>query len=275
MSDSTSAGSAPGALPGLDEKVSKIEQRLGELDRVQASSRRFSLIVLLIVAAEFALFALMTRRHVEANFNDQDMQKAIADRLPDVTPELRDHLVRVTQHVLPVYREKALARFQVAGPAVAKEAMARLEKLPEENAQEMHGRLDSAFSKAIGRLGPDIQATYPSLSDERKTAIMKAEFKTLIDAQNESVAKHVTEVYVKEQESTRAILDKFDIPGDAGKMKPSARQRELLHALVDVIMDGDVSVDLSAIGGSGQAASTPAPDTDLTVLAKPIVPAGK
>ncbi len=212
----------------------------------------------------------MTRRHVEENFDDQSVQKAIADRLPDITPELRDQLVRVAQHALPVYREQALKRFQVAGPAVAKDAMGRLEKLPEENGAEMRDRLDAAFAKAMTRLAPDIKGTYPSLSDERKTEIMKSEFQKLIDAQNEQVAQHVTDIYVKEQESTRTVLDKFDIPGDVGKMSASARQREFLHALVDVIMDGDVSVDLSTLGPPGRAAVGPdAPDSALTVLAKP------
>jgi hypothetical protein len=267
MSDPTEP--APAGEPGLDQKIAKIEQRVVELDQIQARSRRASLIVLLVVAAEFALFALMTRRHVAANFNDQDVQKAIADRLPDLTPLLRDNLVRVSEHAMPVYREQAMARLQVAGPAIAREAMAKLEKLPEENGEEMQKRLDNAFAKAMTRLEPDIRSTYPTLSDEQKNQIMRSEFKQLIDEQNEAVAMHITDIYVKEQESTRTVLDKFDIPGDVGKMSATARQRELLHALVDVIMDGDIKLDLSTIGPPAKTASSTANDTDISVLAKP------
>jgi len=271
MNEPTPNDPTPAAAPGLDRKVAQIEQRVVELDRIQASSRRASLIVLLVVAAEFALFALTTRRNVENNFNDQDVQKAIADRLPDLTPELRDHLVQVSEHELPVYRQLALARFQVAGPVVAREAMARLEKLPEENGEEMQKRLDAAFAKAMTRLEPDIENTYPTVSDDRKREIMQSEFQKLIDEQNEGVARHITDIYVKEQESTRTVLDKFDIPGDAGKLSPTARQREFLHALVDVLMDGDFKMDLSTIGPpAAGTASSAAGDSSLTVLAKPL-----
>lgn len=268
MSDPMPTGASPPETPGIDQRISRIDQQIIELGRIQARSRGASLIVLLIVAAEFAAFAFMTRSHVEANFNDQDVQKALADRLPDVTPELRDHFVRVMQHVLPVYRQQAMARFQVAGPAVAKDAMARLEKLPEENGQEMQQRLDGAFANAMDRLSPDITATYPTLSNDRKLQIMHSEFQTLIDEQNEGIARKVTTIYVAEQESTRSILDKFDIPGDVGKLSPSAREREFLHALVDVLMDSNFNLDLSTIGPPPSAPATS--DVDVTGLAKPV-----
>src|ERR1700722_11941004 len=126
------SGRTPATAGGIDSELNRLHQRVDELRRIQVISPRINLLLGLLVVAGFGLFVYFTRQHVQANFNPEDVQRAVAERVPKVTPELREHFMAVAQHTLPIYREQVTQRFQKVGPEVARDALNRLQKLPQE-----------------------------------------------------------------------------------------------------------------------------------------------
>jgi hypothetical protein len=257
MSTSTTpSGRTPPTAAGIESDLNKLQGRVEELRRVQAKSRRITLILAIIVVAEFFAFTFYTTRKVQANFNQEALQHAVAERVPKVMPVLREKLVAVAQHTLPVYREQATQRFQVVGPDVARDALDRLEKLPEENGQELNKHLQIAFEAALLRIEPDMKSAFPTLSDDQKATIMHQQFLGAISKENETIANHITAISESELKSMKQILEKFDVPADVSDAARKLREREFLHALVDVMMDGEFTLK-----------TAPAPTTRPTPVA--------
>ena len=243
-------GRTPATAGGIDSELNRLHQRVDELRRIQAMSRRINLILAIIVVAEFALFVYFTREHVQANFNPEDVQRAVAERVPKVTPQLREHFMAVAQHTLPIYREQVTQRFQKVGPEVARDALARLQKLPQENGDELNKHLRSAFDVALSRIEPDMKKAYPMLSQEQQASILQRSFQGVIDAENADIAHHVNDLAENELKTMHEVLDKFDVPSEASLMSHPAREREFLHALVDVMMDSEFTFKSPAAPGS-------------------------
>jgi len=242
MSSSKPTGRTAPTASGIESQLGALQRRVEELKRVQATSRRITAVLAVIVVMEFAAFAFFTSRGVQSNFKQEDVQKAVAAKVPEVTPVLRDRLVTVAKNTLPVYREQAQARFAKVGPEVAHDALDRLQKLPEENGQELNKHLQIAFEAALSRVEPDMKSAFPSLSDEQKASIIHSHFMGAIHKENETLAKHVNEIAENELKQMRQILEKFDVPSDTNPATRRAREREFLHALIDVMMDGEFTL---------------------------------
>lgn len=242
MPTSQPPGRTPPTASGIESQLGALQRRVEELKRVQATSRRITAVLAVLVVLEFAAFAFYTSRGLQQNFRQEDVQKAVAARVPEVTPVLRDHLVTVARNTLPVYREQATQRFQKVGPEVAHDALDRLEKLPEENGQELNKHLQIAFEAALSRVEPDMKSAFPSLSDEQKASLLHSYFVSAIHKENEAIAKHVNEMADNELRQMKQVLDKFDVPSETTPAARRAREREFLHALVDVMMDGEFTL---------------------------------
>jgi len=244
------SGRTPATAGGIDSELNRLHQRVDELRRIQAMSRRINLILAVIVVAEFALFVYFTRQHVQANFNPDDVQRAVAERVPKVTPELREHFMAIAQHTLPIYREQVTERFRKVGPEVARDALDRLQKLPQENGEELNKHLQSAFEVALSRIEPDMKKAFPTLSQEQQATILHERFQGVIAAGNDEIAHHVNELAENELKTMHQVLDKFDVPSEASLMSHQAREREFLHALVDVMLDSEFTFKTPAAPGS-------------------------
>ncbi|HSZ59410.1 MAG TPA: hypothetical protein VK797_27450 [Tepidisphaeraceae bacterium] len=264
MSQNVSGPTPPNAA-GLEGEVERLQRQLERLRGLQASSRRTVLVLLVIVLAEFAAFAYYTKKHVSDNFESTAVQRAINERIPQMTPLVRDRMMTVTEHVLPVYRDEAMKRFQKVGPEVAHDAMDRLQKLPEDNGNMLQERLKVALAAAVAKVQPDMNKTFPTLTNEKKTAILEEEFTARVQKQNDQIARHITSVYETQLKEMRDVLDKFDVPTDLSARERVTREREFLHALVDVMMDSDVSfAGVSPMPASGT------PTTMPTAMASPM-----
>jgi hypothetical protein len=238
----TPSGRTPSTPSGIETELVRLQRRVDELRRVQARSRRITMILAIIVVAEFAAFTFYTTRNVQANFNKDDVQRAVAQRVPELTPVLRERLVSVAQHTFPVYKEEATKTFQKTGPQVARDALERLQRLPEENGQELNKHLQIAFEVAVSRVEPDMKSAFPSLSDEQKTSILHQEFLGAVSKENDDIAKHITEISENELKTMKQVLQKFDVPSETSDEGRRTREREFLHALVDVMMDGEFTL---------------------------------
>jgi hypothetical protein len=243
---------------GIEAELTRLQQRVGELRRVQAMSRRITLILALIVVGEFAIFVYYTKQHLQANFNQQDVQRAVEARVPQVTPELQQRILAVAQNVYPIYRDQATERFHKVGPEVAKDAVDRLQKFPHENGEELNSRLKIAFDKALSRVEPDLKKSFPMLTEEQQTKILHERFVGAIDKENDEVGHHVNEMAENEMNNMQQILKKFDLPADASDAASRTREREFLHALVDVMMDGEMTFKAPPAPSTRPASPPPA-----------------
>ena len=258
------SGSTPQSPAALEAQAERLQTQLVRLQALQSSSRWIMLLLVVIVIGQLAAFVYFTRQNVYANFETAAVQRAINEKLPELTPRVRDRVMLVAQHVLPVYRDEAMKKFETVGPKVASDALDRLQKLPEENGQMLQERLKGALDGAIAKVRPDMNKTFPSISDDKKTQILAEEFTARVDKQNQQLAKHITGVYDQQLRSMRDVLEKFDIPTDDNGRQKVAREREFLHALVDVMMDSDLS-----FAGVSQEPPAARPTTMPTAMATP------
>ena len=252
-SDNPSGRTAPTAA-GVNSEIGRLTQRVEELRRVGAMSRRVTLLLVVIAVVEFAAFSYFTVHQVQSNFNQDDVSKAVATLVPQVTPQIRTHLQTVAEHTLPIYRTAATERFQKVGPEVARDALARLEKLPEENGEELNAQLKTAFKNALDRLEPDIKKAFPTLSNEQRVSILHDEFLGAIDKENDAIAHHVNSMADSELQNMKQVLEKFDVPSDTSPAARREREREFLHALVDVMMDSDTTLQPVRVSPTTQPA---------------------
>ena len=264
------SGRTPPTASGVNSELNRLTQRVDELRRMGAISRRITLILVVIVLAEFGIFSYFTLHHVQSNFNQADLQKAVAERVPQVTPVLTSHLQTVVKDTLPIYRTQATERFQKVGPEVARDALSRLEKLPHENGEELNRQLQVALQGALTRLDPDVKKSFPSLSDEQRASILHQEFLGAVDKENEAIAHHLDGMADGELQNMKQVLEKFDVPADTSPTARKSREREFLHALVDVMMDSDETLKPNAAGSpttqpAMKTASAAAPTTSVSV----------
>jgi hypothetical protein len=77
------------------------------------------------------------------------------------------------------------------------------------------------------------------LTQEQQAALMHERFLSVIDQENHDIHRHVNELANNELKTMHQVLDKFDVPSEASLMNHQAREREFLHALVDVMMDSE------------------------------------
>jgi hypothetical protein len=259
------SGPTPSNPAQLEAHVERLQKQLDRMQGLQSSSRWIMLLLVVIVMGELAAFVYYTRANLYENFETAAVQRTISQRLPELTPRIRDRIMMVSEHVLPVYRDEAMKRFEKVGPEVASDALGRLQKLPEENGKMLQDRLKVALDGAITQIRPDMNKTFPTLADDKKMQILQEEFTGRVDKQNELLAKHITGIYDGQLKSMKDVLDKFDIPSDTNERQRVAREREFLHALVDVMMDSDMT-----FSGAPAAPPAPKPTTMPTASAAPV-----
>lgn len=249
----------PATAAGLGNEADRLGAQLKELHRAQGISRYIMLALVLVVVIEFAVFYYATRRNLEANFSSGSIQQAMAQRLPQIAPQLRDMLVTAGQNALPVYRRLAVDRFTEAGPAIAKDAVVQIQNLPQDVGDELSLRLQKTFDGALARLQTDIQKTYPTLSDEQKRAVLQVALYDKIEQQNQAIQARLTSIEDREKARMMTILTKFEPPKLAEGTRGPNRERVFLHTLVDVLLDTDFQANLAteAIPAAPPANSAP------------------
>lgn len=240
---SSSSSSSP------DPDISRLRQRFAELRRAESSARRRLAAVSVVVVLLFAAFTYFTVHRVQGNFTQPAVQKAVADRLPQVMPPAGDQLQKAATNAMPTYRKLAAERFEKARPALAARTRARLEKVPDETGHMMSDALHAAFDGAQHRIEPEVKTAFPSLTDAQKQDLLNVYFHDAIAARDKDLATHISGVYSKELVTMQAALENFEVPRDeASSPTMDKAQRDFLHTLL-------VLADFELLNGD----ATPAP----------------
>jgi hypothetical protein len=242
----TTASSPPASSAADTPDVSRLRQRFAELRRAEAAARRRLAAVTLVVVLLFAAFTYFTLHRVQDNFNQPAVQKAVADRLPQVMPPAGEQLQTAAVNAMPTYRKLAAERFQQARPALAARTRARLEKVPDETGHMMSDALHAAFDGAQHRIEPDVKQAFPSLTDAQKQDLLNVYFHDAIAARDKDLATHISGVYAKELVTMQAALENFELPRDeASSPTADKAQRDFLHTLLVLadfeLLNGDAA----------------------------------
>jgi hypothetical protein len=255
-----SAGSSP------DVDVAQLRQRFAELRKRQAAAGRTLAGVAVVVVGLFGAFTYFTVTRVRDNFSQPAVQKAVAERLPEVMPLAGAQIQKAAVAAMPVYRDLAVEQFEKIRPELAAKAMARLDGVPDRAGHMMSERLDASFNKVLKRVEPELRQTFPALTDAQKQQILSDYFHDGIEVRNKEIASHIEAMYTNELSAAHSALSKFDLPADDEKPVAADRmQRDFLHSLLaladyELLNDGGAQPAQSAKAGkpvarSGQASA--------------------
>jgi hypothetical protein len=277
---SSSSGAGPSPSSTGDAEVARMRARFADLRKAQRAARLRVLALAAIVVIMFAVFAHVTVRRVQDNFEQRAVQQAVAERLPEVLPLAGEQVRVATLNALPTYRKLAAERFEQVRPALAARARARLEKVPDETGHLLGEALHTAFDSALKRIEPDVKRTFPSLTDAQKRDLLNVYFHDAIEARNKELASYIEKLYTNELLTMHAALDKFELPRDDAATHDTTAaptddkaQRDLLHTMLMLAdyellnADTELAADAATTAGSKRraaattqtAAATPAP----------------
>jgi hypothetical protein len=249
-------GGSAGGEVGAERRAAAIEARVVKLIEAQSRGRRQMLVIAVLVLVMFGIFALLTTRQVKENLREDRLREAVIARAPDVQPKLEQHLNDVARDVMPVYRDLAVERFKAVGPEVAQTAMDRLKTLPADASKQIETQVQASRERVLARIEPEMAQRYPSLTDARKKELLATYFHDKVDVENEQLASKMNAIRTSESIRMDAVLEKFGVGDEPPPTQPRERERQFLHALVDVLMDSDLGAPIAPPAAQGAGGAT-------------------
>jgi hypothetical protein len=253
LTPTASPGAAPAAGGG---DVDRMRDRLAQIQRLNTVGRIQTIALLLLIAVMFYVFSTRTVSGVQANFTEEEVRAAMEERAPDVVATVTPPLVRAVQSAVPTYRELAVRRLRDVGPEIAAAAHARMQRLPQEQGDELEQRLNKSIANVLGRVEQDVARDFPQLTDEqRKNAI--AEFhQARIEQANKALASQVDTLVTKELVRFNQVVERFGVEKVAANADPDTLEREFLHSAI-MLMDDHVMSDEGGVYLPALAAAMP------------------
>lgn len=210
----------------------ELSRKFKLLRRWQAAGKVVTAVTVVAVAGLFARFAVGTRDEVRGNFTDERTLAALHAAVPKVAPVVGGALREVATEAAPVYQKLAAERFQAVRNNLGAKAVIRLQALPEEAGKLMATRLHDTFDRVLARIGPDLKATFPALTDEQRRDVVIDHFLRTIDDRNRHLAGKIDTIVVNESAKVHAILEKFELPPDTLAGSDEELHREFVRTLL-------------------------------------------
>lgn len=239
-----------------DVDVAALRQRFAELRKRQVAAGRTLVFVSAAVVAMFGAFTYFTAERVRDNFSPTAVQQAVSARLPEVMPLAGAQLQKAATAAFPVYRDLAVEQYEKIRPELTAKAMARLDGVPDRAGHMMSEQLDASFAKVLKRIEPEVQKTFPALTDSQKQQILADYFHDGIAVRNQAIASHIERMYTNELIAVHSALEKFDVPGADEAAAPEQLQRDFLRSLL-ALADYELAND-GAAPAEGRTAAKPA-----------------
>lgn len=210
----------------------ELRRKFAAIRRWQAISRAVTVLVVLVIVGMFAIFTKTTRDGVMGNFTDERNKKALADAMPKISPMVLDSLKTIAQEAAPVYQAKASERYQRVRDSLGTKAAIRLQKLPEDGGKLMGAKLSEVFNKVIKKVEPQLEATFPSLTDAQRRDLIIDHFAKAIEEQNLKIGTKVDDLKATETARIKGILDKFALPPDEAAPANDQLRKELVRTMI-------------------------------------------
>jgi len=254
--------------PNLANNVELLQQRIGELSRLQSAARSQFFVTSLVIIAMFALFVIALYTRLRNNFDQANIQAAVSARSSQVLPIARELIIDSARQAAPAYRDAFRAALRQQGPQLANETLARFQAVPEENGKLMQSKLQTAFENALNRVQPELASAFPSLSDEQRQRLAQEFLMTQIEQQNQRVAARCNQLFTNDLLQLHAVLEKFELPDAASPQDRKDIERHFLkttvalldHQIESAYADPDDTQDI----GIATTALRPQPQTNET-----------
>lgn len=271
---------APAAQSSMEAEVDRMRTRLAEFQRLNSMARIQAVVLVVLIAVMFYIFSTTTVAHVKANFTDDQVRDAMAKQAPEVVATVTPPLVRAVQAAVPTYKEVAIKRLHEAGPDIAADARARMEKIPQEQGDQLEKRLQKTMDSALARVEKDAAADLPHLTDEQRRSDLAAFHHDRVEQANQMLAQHLNTMVSKEVVRFDAAVQRLGVEQAAksAAADPDLAEREFLHNAIllmdDHVMSEDAGVYLPALAAAmpgkatTQPAATTAPGAPATTPAK-------
>lgn len=210
----------------------ELRHKFAAIRRWQLISRVVTVLAVIVIAGVFYVFASTTYKGVQGNFTEERNQKALEAALPKVTPLVREALVNVATEVGPVYQQLAAERYQRVRDNMGAKALIRLQQVPQDSGKVMGVKLSEAFDRVLKKIEPEMEATFPSLTDAQRRDLIVDHFAKAIEEQNLKISGKIDEVRVNEAGRLKAILDKFALPPDEAAPANDQLRKELVRTMI-------------------------------------------
>jgi len=244
MSDSSpqKPTEAPSVWASVEATGQRVENRLMDLQRTQKTTRNWLLLFAVIMVFQIALFIVAGYARIQANFQPDQIRAAAMASLVEIYPDVQREMMAISQNVLPLYQERALARIEQSYPEFRDAAIAEFEKFPEELSVQAALVLQASLNRTINRLDGDLAEAFPVLQHpaQRQGFIADMEVKT-----SEMLEDKRAEMQVWLNAELQRVSDaffEFDPAPTPGDDEPSHEQ-QLIRTLLQIIDEWIVSDD--------------------------------
>lgn len=210
-----------------------LRQKFASIRKAQSVTKFVTVILVLVVIAEFAWFTFATVEPVKAGFKDSSrVQKAVQDAVPEVQPVVVDTLQKVVQEVAPIYREQATKKYESIRANLGKKVNERFTALPDQAEKVLGDQLRSTFDRVLKNLEPELKAAFPTLSDDKRQDLVVNHFHEAIAAKNEALSAKIDAIRTSETVKVKNLLDSFALPPDSAMARDGEIERELERVLL-------------------------------------------
>jgi hypothetical protein len=252
--------------PQIDALPAELRRKFAALRQWQVMTRFVTVLAVLVLGGMFYVFATRTPTGVKANFQDAArVEAAVNKATPEITPLAYNSIRTIVADAAPTYQKIISERYPRVRDNLGSTAIIRLQKLPDEGGKLMGLRLSESFDRVITRIKPELDQTFPSLTDAQRRDLIVDHFAKAVAAANERLAAKVDAVRVNESSRVLAVLEKFALPAEANTTSEEQLRKELtrvLSLLVQEYLDkADLGGEATAIGAADRAgpATQPSP----------------
>ena len=140
----------------MEHEVDNLRKQLDEMRTLQTRSRMLTIGFVILLVVMFGVFVAATSARIRSNFTQDAVKKAVDENSQALIPHFTREMQLASAEVLPVYRDLAIERFKVVGPAVAKETLDRFRELPRENREVLHSRMQLSMNRIVDNVSPEL-----------------------------------------------------------------------------------------------------------------------
>lgn len=223
-----------------------VETRLLDLQRTQRNTRNWLLLFAAIMVIQVALFIVAGYSRIRENFQPDHIQEAAIAAVEDLAPEISDELMAVTQRVLPIYQEKAIARIEASYPEFRNVMVAEFEALPDTISQEATVVLESSLNRTLHRLDGDLAETFPVLQQPEHRERFIRSFESASAELFEEKQKEMQSWLTAEMQRVSDAFFEFD-PAPTPKEGEPTHEQQLIRTLLQIVDSWVIAEDIPGL----------------------------
>ena len=233
----------PNTLSAIECSLADAHKKLSKLYDIQRASRIQLLVLISALVIVMLIFGARIYGRVTHNFNEDQVQQQLLERLPILGQDVAKQLNPVAQQVVPVYAKQIKDRIAEIAPLLRDDADELLKELPHDIHKDIMGRLNASIEKVAASVQKDTQKKFPYLSDQRAHAVME-HFVDALDRESKTITQRADTLLADEMHKVHNIMTQIKVP-PVDKKDQTQVQRELIHHLL-MYLDSELMAEPAA-----------------------------